>query len=38
VDVEDVAWALGYVAGHLLEANVATMTIVATKMPFVGRG
>jgi hypothetical protein len=25
-------------AGLPLDANVATMTVVATKMPFIGRG
>jgi hypothetical protein len=27
-----------YMAGLPLEANVATMTVMATQMPFVGRG
>jgi hypothetical protein len=27
-----------YMAGLPLEANVATMTVMATRMPFVGRG
>jgi NAD(P)-dependent dehydrogenase (short-subunit alcohol dehydrogenase family) len=35
---EDVARAVVYMAGLPLEANVATMTVLATKMPFVGRG
>jgi NAD(P)-dependent dehydrogenase (short-subunit alcohol dehydrogenase family) len=36
--VEDVARAVVYMAGLPLDANVATMTVMATKMPFVGRG
>ena len=35
---EDVAKAVVYMAGLPLDANVATMTVMATKMPFVGRG
>ena len=27
-----------YMASLALDANVATMTVVATKMPFIGRG
>jgi hypothetical protein len=27
-----------YMAGLPLEANVATMTVMATRMPYVGRG
>jgi NAD(P)-dependent dehydrogenase (short-subunit alcohol dehydrogenase family) len=38
MDAEDVARAVVYMAGLPLEANVATMTVLATKMPFVGRG
>ena len=38
MDVEDVARAVVYMAGLPLAANVATMTVLATKMPFVGRG
>jgi NADP-dependent 3-hydroxy acid dehydrogenase YdfG len=38
MDVEDVARAVRYMAGLPLEANVATMTVMATKMPYVGRG
>jgi NAD(P)-dependent dehydrogenase (short-subunit alcohol dehydrogenase family) len=38
MDVADVARAVGYMAGLPLEANVATMTVMATRMPFVGRG
>ena len=36
--VADVAGAVRYMAGLPLDANVATMTVLATKMPFVGRG
>jgi NAD(P)-dependent dehydrogenase (short-subunit alcohol dehydrogenase family) len=36
--VADVACAVRYMAELPLEANVATMTVMATKMPFVGRG
>jgi len=36
--VEDVARAVLYMAGLPLSANVATLTVMATKMPFVGRG
>jgi NAD(P)-dependent dehydrogenase (short-subunit alcohol dehydrogenase family) len=38
MEVADVARAVVYMAGLPLDANVATMTILATKMPFVGRG
>jgi NAD(P)-dependent dehydrogenase (short-subunit alcohol dehydrogenase family) len=38
MDVADVAGAVRYMAGLPLDANVATMTVMATKMPFVGRG
>ena len=38
MDVDDVARAVVYMARLPLESNVASMTIVATKMPFVGRG
>jgi NAD(P)-dependent dehydrogenase (short-subunit alcohol dehydrogenase family) len=38
MDVADVAQAVRYMAGLPLDANVATMTVMATKMPFVGRG
>jgi NAD(P)-dependent dehydrogenase (short-subunit alcohol dehydrogenase family) len=37
-DVEDVARAIVYMANLPLRANVQFMTIMATKMPFVGRG
>jgi NAD(P)-dependent dehydrogenase (short-subunit alcohol dehydrogenase family) len=35
---EDVARAVVYMASLPLEANVPTMTVMATKMPFIGRG
>ncbi|MFM9966800.1 MAG: SDR family oxidoreductase [Burkholderiales bacterium] len=38
MDVEDVAKAVVYMAGLPLGANVQFMTVMATKMPFVGRG
>ncbi|MGH8799727.1 MAG: SDR family oxidoreductase [Casimicrobiaceae bacterium] len=38
MDVEHVASAVLYMAGLPLTANVQFMTIMATKMPFVGRG
>ena len=38
MDVEHVARAVVYMAGLPLDANVQFMTIMATKMPFVGRG
>jgi NAD(P)-dependent dehydrogenase (short-subunit alcohol dehydrogenase family) len=37
-DVKYVADAVVYMAGLPLEANVLSMTVMATKMPFVGRG
>jgi NAD(P)-dependent dehydrogenase (short-subunit alcohol dehydrogenase family) len=36
--VEDVARAVVYMASLPLDANVATITVLPTKMPFVGRG
>jgi NAD(P)-dependent dehydrogenase (short-subunit alcohol dehydrogenase family) len=36
--VENVARAVVYMAGLPLDANVLFMTVMATKMPFVGRG
>jgi NAD(P)-dependent dehydrogenase (short-subunit alcohol dehydrogenase family) len=36
--VEDVASAVVYMASLPLDSNVATITVMATKMPFVGRG
>jgi NAD(P)-dependent dehydrogenase (short-subunit alcohol dehydrogenase family) len=38
MDVDLVARAVLYMAGLPLEANVATMTVMATAMPFIGRG
>ncbi len=38
IDVAHVADAVVYMAGLPLDANVATLTVMATKMPFVGRG
>jgi NAD(P)-dependent dehydrogenase (short-subunit alcohol dehydrogenase family) len=38
MDVEHVARAVVYMAGLPLSANVLFMTVMATKMPFVGRG
>jgi NAD(P)-dependent dehydrogenase (short-subunit alcohol dehydrogenase family) len=38
MDLEHVARAVLYMASLPLEANVQFMTVIATKMPFVGRG
>ncbi len=38
MDVEHVAQAVVYMAGLPLESNVQFMTVMATKMPFIGRG
>jgi NAD(P)-dependent dehydrogenase (short-subunit alcohol dehydrogenase family) len=38
MDVENVASAVVYMAGLSLDANVQFMTIMATEMPFIGRG
>jgi NADP-dependent 3-hydroxy acid dehydrogenase YdfG len=38
MDVADVARAVCYMASLPLDANVATMTVMATRMPFAGRG
>jgi NAD(P)-dependent dehydrogenase (short-subunit alcohol dehydrogenase family) len=38
MDVEHVAQAIAFMAGLPLESNVQFMTIMATHMPFVGRG
>jgi len=38
MDVEDVARAVVYMAGLPPDANVLFMTVMATKMPYVGRG
>ena len=35
---ENVANAVVYMAGLPLDANVLFMTVMATKMPFIGRG
>ena len=38
MDVQNVADALMYMANLPLEANVQFMTVMATKMPYIGRG
>jgi NADP-dependent 3-hydroxy acid dehydrogenase YdfG len=38
MDVQHVARAVVYMANMPLDANVQFMTVMATKMPFVGRG
>ena len=38
MDVADVVRAVRYMASLPLSANVATMTVLATRMPYVGRG
>ena len=38
MDPEDVAKAIVYMASLPLSANVQFMTVMATKMPFIGRG
>jgi NAD(P)-dependent dehydrogenase (short-subunit alcohol dehydrogenase family) len=38
MDVDNVASAVAYMASLPLDANVQFMTVMATKMPFVGRG
>lgn len=38
LDLDHVARAVVYMAGLPLEANVQFMTVMATKMPFIGRG
>ena len=38
MDVEHVAQAVVYMAGLPLDANVEFMTVMATKMPYIGRG
>ncbi|HEY3085263.1 MAG TPA: SDR family oxidoreductase [Candidatus Dormibacteraeota bacterium] len=38
IDVEHVAQAVVFMAGLPLDANVQFMTVMATKMPFIGRG
>jgi NADP-dependent 3-hydroxy acid dehydrogenase YdfG len=38
IQVADVARGVRYMASLPLDANVATMSVMATKMPFIGRG
>jgi hypothetical protein len=38
MDVAHVARAVSYMAGLPLDANVQFMTVMATKMPYIGRG
>jgi NADP-dependent 3-hydroxy acid dehydrogenase YdfG len=38
IDPAEIARAVNYMASLPLEANVLTMTVMATQMPFVGRG
>jgi NAD(P)-dependent dehydrogenase (short-subunit alcohol dehydrogenase family) len=38
IDVADVARAVAYMASLPLDANVQFMTVMATKMPYIGRG
>ena len=38
IDAEHIARAVVYMAGLPLDANVLTMTVMATQMPFLGRG
>jgi NADP-dependent 3-hydroxy acid dehydrogenase YdfG len=38
MDVENAAQAVVFMASLPLDANVLTMTVMATRMPFVGRG
>jgi NADP-dependent 3-hydroxy acid dehydrogenase YdfG len=38
MDVREVGRAVAFMASLPLAANVPTMTVMATKMPFVGRG
>ena len=38
MDVADAARAVRYMASLPLSANVLSMTVMATNMPFVGRG
>lgn len=38
IDVDHIARAVGYMASLPLEANTLTITVMATQMPFVGRG
>jgi NAD(P)-dependent dehydrogenase (short-subunit alcohol dehydrogenase family) len=38
IDVDDVARGVAYMASLSLDANVQFMTVMATKMPYIGRG
>ena len=38
IDVSHVAQAVVYMAGQPLSTNVPFMTVMATKMPYIGRG
>ena len=38
MDVDDVGRAVAYMASLPLDANVLFMTVMANKMPYVGRG
>jgi NADP-dependent 3-hydroxy acid dehydrogenase YdfG len=38
IDANHIARAVAYMASLPLDANVLTMTVMATQMPFVGRG
>ena len=38
MDVDNVARAVLYMASLPLDANIQFMTVMATKMPFIGRG
>jgi NADP-dependent 3-hydroxy acid dehydrogenase YdfG len=38
MDVENVARTVVFMAGLPLDANVQFVTVMATKMPFIGRG
>ena len=38
MDVKHIAEAVVYMAGLPLDANVLSLTVMATNMPFVGRG
>ncbi len=38
MDVDDVARAIVYMASLSLDSNVPFMTVMATKMPYIGRG
>jgi NADP-dependent 3-hydroxy acid dehydrogenase YdfG len=38
MDVENVATSVVFMASLPLDANILTLTVMATQMPFVGRG